>query len=625
MANAKWTGNKKNQAKTGFTAERSDFDVRDGARPEQKTPPTMNAFSKSPSTVKTFNAAPNAVDNRLGFIAYDELVTSRIRVPMVVNPMGRDYLVSMREVSKFQPSVATAPEAWDVASVADNTHETVPGVLSLDVEFTPAAVDYNGNNITTDIFLSKWIASRFLDNMVKNWQQGDIGAVETSLMMIRAFVAHVRRILTVMRDVYQDSTNLYYSPVALLHALGLYMSEEAIRENYEHYWTYFNKSIIGLLNSVKWINGCPGHYRWESLFQSIYKDNPAKTRYTQLFILRPATMYTLATEEDGWHLKAKRKFSEYFDVDATNPGFASNPQGFWMMLHDLNSLIRETFYDDSVQDMLATINAIDLRGSSSAASALGGIQQLTFDYMDFVDQVFDFPLTYDLQMLLAIHNATICKGLQHSDITIDPKTGEIQEKFWGPADDTADFTRLALLPKIINMPTYTPTQSDMFNATQWTVVATPGNYCAEDTGFRISTFGSDVIVGAHYTTRNTNTAAKFAPTDPAAFTGFDYSQVAESVIPRDYDQTDCSRMLRNIMYAMQFAFSPQIYIIENHEESGWFFRGCINQSEIYFLGDDMTINGMHGQWLHNFWGYPLLPNEKGSPNFGVNDTEISAF
>lgn len=584
-----------------------------------------SSFGKSPAAVKTFNSSAHNVDDRLGFVNRDSLVTERTRQPMVINPMGRDYWAAMRNYAYPQGANATAPPKSDAAFASGSA--TVPGVMSLDIEFTPAAFDSSGNNITTDIFLSKWIASRYLDNMVKNWQQGDIAAVETSLMMIRAYVEHARRCLRVMRDVYQDSANLYYSPTAMMHALGFYMPEHAIRTQYEAYWRYFNNSIVGLLNACKWISGCPGHMRWASLFCEVYKDNPAKTRYTQMFVFRPHTMYQLKTEEDGWHLSTKTLFQEYFNIDALNPiTAAQNPQGFWKFLHDLNSLIRQTFYDDSVQDMLATMNAIDMR-SSRQDTALGTIARLEFEPMEFESRDFDFPLTFDMQMLVAIHNATICNGFQHSDITIDPTTGDIKEMFWGTSAPASGFTRIATLPKAINMPTYTPTLADMFNATQWTVTAYPGNYCnqpaspTDGNGFRVGTFGTDVIVEARIHYRNVNVAAPNAPTDPAAFTSSVFLQTFEIPIERDYTRADMIGAVNRLSLAMQFAFAPTIYSIDNNEENGWCARGILTQSEIYFIGDTMTLSGLHRQFLLNFWGYPMFPGAEGSPDFSVLSTE----
>lgn len=642
-----------------FEAERNHNVTSTAYAESQAQKPSGNvisAFGKSPAKIKTFNSSPNNVEHRLGFINRDSAVTERVRTPMVVNPLGRDFWREARAFAEVQPNTAAFPPKSDVVTIS-SSGSVVPGIMSLDVEFAPAAYDAFGNNITTDIFLSKWIASRYLDNMVKNWQQGDIAAVETSLMMIRAYVEHARRCLRVMRDVYQDSTNLYYSPVAMMHALGFYMPEQAIRNNYENYWRYFNQSVIGLLNSCKWISGCPGHYRWASLFCDVYKDNPAKTRYTQMFVLRPHTMYTLLTLEDGWHLRKLRDMHEYFTIDATgDPSVVErNPQGFWQFLKDLNSLIRQTFYDDSVQDMLATMNAIDMR-SSRQDTALGTISNLEFDYMDFESQNYDFPITFDMQMLVAIHNATICHGLNHSDITIDPATGNIKESFWGPST-TNDFLRLAPMPKIVNLPTFTPTQGDIFNATQWTVTSDIGNYCQQpaesnsrskkaktatkDTnaeimlnddpnfrawtaaGFLVGTFGTDVIVDARYHYRNANTSMAISPTSPAAFTSAPLNQLFEIPIERDYSRAAMISACNNLAMAQQFAFAPTIYAADNNEDNGWFARGVFNQSEVYFIGDRSTLVGLHQQFLKNFWGFPMFPGAEGTANFSIMDTETS--
>lgn len=579
----------------------------------------------SPSSFKVFNESSNSTDDRLGFINYDELVTERVRVPFVVNPLGVELALKFDGATAAQPDNAN-PASVELAQWFSGFNTSVPGVLSLDVDYSP--VTGGENNITSDIFLSKWIDIRQLDNMVKNWQPGDPCMIELGLMIVRAQMAHIRRAIEVMRDVYQDSKNLYYSPVALLHAMGFYASEAEVRTMFESFWRYYNQTLVGTLSNVKWMAGSPGHNRWAALMRDVYKDTPAKTRYTQTMLFRPARTYYLTTEEDGWHLKALQPISYYFAADAsrTPEDREANPlQGFRTFMVHTYQLIRALFYDDSTQDMLATLNAISIRGKTGGN--IGDVEELKFERIGFESDS-EFALTFDMQMLVAIQNATICRGAVRSDITIDPTSGNIGQTIHCASN--SEFLPMARVAKLLNMPTFAPTQSDFFNATQWTIIAANpshnsvdvnyADFCDPDVGYASGTFSTDYISDANMVVKRRSEALQNVPGDPGAFTDRVYPLACILPDATTYDLNDMAESLTRVMCAMQFAFAPTIYVGTDPDPGNERLRiaGTFTQTEVVFVCDSPTLSAMHAQWHRNFWGYPShIEGAIGTPTFDI--------
>lgn len=619
-------------------------------------------------------------DSIIGFINRDEQITSILPVPRYVNALGRDFM------QLFNEGLKTAPyqnKAWFGATChSAGMPEAVPGIMTL--EFTPVFSDQDdeGFSVTHQSYLAKWMASRNLDNMTKNWQPGDMHWVDLTLGLIKMYLSVAHRAIMIMRDVAYNPRNKYYNRVAMLKAMGFNFTETDVTTNFDSMWSYYNKAIISFINANAWLQySYPGINRWASLCEAIYRDNPAKTTYAQLYMFMPSYMaeYSEVYDESvppkkvGWQINWKHASSQderpepwrlrYFITTGIEKDRRGS-NGFMRFLNDVHNLLTAVFYNDDVKDIIATLNAIAARNLSNDLSSS---ERFNFSRAEWADeQSNEAPIVYDSNMLVAIHNATILPNLETSECFVDPKTGASRQSlsmittpysssiagdspFSMSNGHLADLT--FFMPKIINLPNMNPTQSDLINATQWTVsLSGMGLVGTSATGDEVpSAFvGSDFIHNCYITTMNTvpgpsgeYTRIATDLTDPDSFKVVEYQGAVglfamkadgdayRSSYPTEAPELLSSVSLERYSLAQQFAMAPMTYAF-------YFYAGGttasptiipagpIVQSEVYFVANGAQLGAFHSQWKANFWGYPIfLESGEGSPNLTLQSSETS--
>lgn len=620
-------------------------------------------------------------DSIIGFINRDEQITSILPVPRYVNSLGRDFMQLVNEGLKEAPF---QNKAWFNATChAAGQPEAVPGIMTL--EFTPvfSDMDDEGFSVTHQSYLAKWMASRNLDNMTKNWQPGDMHWVDLTLGLIKMYLSVAKRALIIMRDVAYNPRNKYYNRVAMLKAMGFNFTEVDVTTHFDSMWSYYNKAIISFINANAWLQySYPGINRWASLCEAMYRDNPAKTTYAQLYVFMPSYMakYSEVYDESvppkkvGWQIDWRRAAEtderpqswrdRYFITSPNIEKDARGSNGFMRFLNDVHDLLTSVFYNDDVKDIIATLNAIAAR---NLGNELSNSERFNFSRAEWVDeQSNEAPVVYDSNMLVAIHNATILPNLETSECYVDPKTGASRQTL---SIVTTPFSKTAagdspfsmsnghladltfFMPKIINMPNMNPTQSDLINATQWTVsLSGMGLVGGAATGREVPSayVGSDFIHKCYITTMSVvpQVGAEYEViatdlTDPNSFEVYEYqgaiglfSMKSDGDSYRSNYPTEAPEMLsalsiERFSLAQQFAMAPMPYAFYYRASSDSTHpliipAGPIIQSEVYFVANGAQLGAFHSQWKANFWGYPIfLEGGEGAPNLTLQSSESS--
>lgn len=575
-----------------FSSKRSDTQARPG----------------STSAAPSFNANTQAA--RLGFALRDKSVTEATAIPHVIPKLGMSVQKYMGQ--EATPMVGLTDDDRRSATLWDSTSlelATVPGAIVLDFQHLIALRDSITDAETNDIFINKWEEMRILNNMTKNWQPQDLQYLWVGLMEIKAHVANIRRILNIMRKVVNHELNMYYAGEELVTMLGFPMGEQTMRQNWVNWWSFFNVSILGNLNNIKWLTGMvPGENRWAGMYTEIYKDVAPYTDYTQLYILRPACINFMKAEYNPTVGYAWTFEQRDYGVRAGEPG--NGAAKFDEYLNQIHLLIRSVFYDDSAADIIATINAITERGMGSQVKA----EYLSFPQLPLEGE--DVKLTYDLDMLIAIHNATILQGAKVEAPVQDPKSGTLSQRVL--LNSTA--MKAANYAKPINLPNFGATTADLITATQWTVCSPALRLdptSTEPMELRANAAGSEICVGAYIWYYNWNQVAGSSTLSALAFNCIrQYSRGGSDA----YTIDDMRGLYKLLSLWSNFAYAPLMVVIDtvisgNPEisASSPLAQLILGQTEVLYSASYRSLADTHRQFLRNFWGYP------------VNITENSEF
>lgn len=624
----------------------------------------LNPESESSGkAIRLGTGSKSSADDIIGFINRDEQITSKLSAPQIIYPLGRDFMKEVAAESGHAAGWQTGlGDLSKYICFTSDASEAVPGIATL--FFTPvfADKDSDGDSMTHQSYLSKWMAARNLDNMTKNWQPGDMQFVDCGLALIRTYVSYIRRALLTIRDVAQKSSNNYYNPTALLLAMGFRYTEQEATLLYPGYFETFNK-IISTIKANDWLDySFPGAKRWAALCRSIYRDTPADTRYAQYYVFVPSYMAKISEVYDsgkraGWQLD----WAHYYVGDedrGVDPLWARyrrlGNQGLNQALADLRDLVNKVFYDDSTKDIIATLAAMMKRNLSSDLTESSAIDEDRIDFAS-LDNEYRAPEKFDSAMLLAIHNATINNFITCDPAFINPATGRMTQTLRlaspseallneGPADPDATGLLQAWCPKVINFPNIFPTTCDLINATQWTLSLANTVWAESEVGNVIPNayVGSDFIEHVDIIVRSySNDGSGIHPLDePDAYSIYEFNGVLLDASENKwtpeayYDQfngSDLCTLQRNnwSVYELmqQFAFAPMAHrfnLIKRGSDWQWVYRGPVVQSEVYYICDGLRLNKYHGQWKANFWGFPIRDFREGSLDLTVNSHDSNS-
>lgn len=537
---------------------------------------------------KSYNA--NCYEDRMGFALRDEQTTKSTTSSTVINPMGADISDAMRK--------GQTGDLDDFLAYRNSAPIIIPGVMSFDFEPVFAPQSGERKQIVEDIFNNLWSVYRIYYNGADSIQPADIAIRSFCQMLIDTYVQIIRRALDVIRLCY-SANNSYIRNTVILEALGFSTAgkdDMYWRMNYTGWVNYFNQQILGALNACQWIGGIfPGEHRWSSLCTEIYKDESIDSDYVQLYLFKMRSFYNLVTEEVEPGIYAWKLVREDFPTD-----FAT----FLTKVHDF---IRDVYYDSSALDIQAMLQTIKVRGQGRDIEH--HIYKLQYDEYPLDGRT--LKLTYDWNMLLAIHNSTTMFGLRAFDVTQDPATGRVTQYF--AFDQSAYSYKFFRTPKIINLPCFGASQQDFINATQWVITGTEDDIIP-GTGINPEVLGTDVLVD----TRIWN---------------YDYIHNAITNTPN----YQCYRMnittfggsspegrmfgslqvFDSLAGSSQFTLAPIGYLCVDAEDDD--YQGIpentvykfIAPLEVVYKADSTKIADMKAAFVRNFWGYPIRVAHEG--------------
>lgn len=627
-----------------------------------------------PFSAKNWHA--DAISDRMGFAMRNESATRQQSGAVIpIDSLGRDF-AGKAYLSQYRGNVADVAAArypnWSMATAA-------PGIMVL--EYEPVISPDGNTRIIDDVYTQRWAEIRLFNNGADYTQPADLAAESVAFMLLESYLAEVERLFTAMRTGAQAG-NEYWRPEVLVRALGFSavgaqpnfvnddpmtyplpgetpydaddLTDANIAANYTAWITYYNTQIIGFLNAMKWMNTTfAGGHRWAALNREIYKDTSADTFCCQTYILRPrshwrfgAALQTAQAAKKGEQfssivragkaLKAGTPFWAWSfwtpvnegapDVEHTRPtpnlanyGVSSGCRyhSVWGFLRFIRSFIWNMFYDSAGADVQALLNTIQKRSEATATQL--GIDSLSYEEYPYEGK--QLQLTYDWDMLSAIHNSTLAPNLGFSKVTQIPATGQLtQTVAIAASQNTASATWAMRTTKFLELPTQAATQEQLINALQWHI-AIQGDMTS-DIPISGRFLGSDVLVRAfvfRFTDPNVATQvatgkilATIRVTDISDYQFKQYSLVSGA----EYiDQPTYFRALLR----MQFDSSPLFYTYHAFDDDGD-PRGELDppltDMECMFPAPMDAVTATKEQYMYNFWGYPLRLATTGQFNSG---------
>lgn len=629
----------------------------------------LNVNPEKASSVQSWNS--DSKDDRLGFIFRDSSTTNAQSTPMVIPRLGydastfmarRDDLTGADYLSGrglYWMDGSRLAGSYKLASVAGIlTYDYIP-MFAQSYVTTPGFSDYGE---VPDIFINVWSRLRRLNNMTEKFMPSDVQWVYNGYMEILAHTENIRRILKVMQRIVRSPKSNYIQEETLLSALGFPMSQVAARQNWVNWRNLFNVSILGKLRAISWFTDLvPGAKRWAGLCKEIYKDDPNRTDYTQLYVIRPRYVWHVqeglitSTPADLYGWKAVKTDYMCGDGSVGNNGASA----FQAYMELIIQMINDVFYSDSASIVLATINAIDARNWKED-------QKMTFQPIDLEDLPFDlgdgdYPFTYDFNVMLSIHNATILDendpyfsveapqmqwqydstlGRWNTDgalyqrvwlyknITKEGDTeGETTHKVSKAEREFIDTYRtnaygvkatssagynlaITSFAKSLNLPWYNASMEDFINATQWTIVSNGFTIATNQIPLEPDAVGTEILVRERIY-RFLYAADGTPQLDSFDITNLHYINLADSNLGY---ATGVIGMLNS------FALYPIIYQTNTFQSIGEKVVGMYNQEDVLYAASRAVLQPIHAQFVRNFWGYPLIVGSSDPTNKTENST-----
>lgn len=415
-------------------------------------------------------------------------------------------------------------------------------------------------------------------------QPNDMAILAMEQLLIDVWVEVFKKGLDVLQ-IASSGQNDYLDSYMFYTALGFDAANyDADKRNWKHLRDSFNTDILGAMNSCHRIRDVfPGERRWSALVKEWYKDESIDSSYVQIYGFRPRSFYKLVLfDEHGiYHWKLARN---------------ERPTSMAELLDWLKAEVKAAYYDSSAVLVRNCYIAFLERNRNNVQ----GITIQQNNYEPYPEGVRPTKLTYDWNMLIAIHNASIMYGLRAFDCNQDPETGRLIQIF--AFDETLYSWRWFTTPKLINLPNFNASDEDFINATQWTIAAGEGQYTASG-NINAEVLGVDVIVDATIYRYNKWGAR---PDNISWIPAFQYTLVCLDAPNATVINT---ASLMGIAASTTFNMAPLSYIAtlpaDYTEDTPAMITEVIGELDCVYMADSHALAPLKKQLVYNFWGYPL--------------------
>lgn len=429
--------------------------------------PTRDTGDRMPTA---WNA--NSASSRMGFANRDAQSTRGCVLPAVFKRLGDD--IAWNVGGRPRSEIAFSWGSY-----------RIPGYMVLEFEPVLAAEKNHSERLTDYAFLELYREiNRVYTSASNRFEAADLQVITYGIALLKMYVALYERALDIAHT-NCDATNAYISPAPLLKASinpNSTWNPDITRLDYHTEATNWNRDVIARINRIIWFSGIlPGEDRWASLVSELYKDTGAATNYAQIYLFTPAAFYMPSYGSEGW----------FFERQAM-------PEGLAGLRKKIAEFVDRLFYDPRSSEIQTAIIAT-LSKENRRVSIADNLNYLSFSY--YPEDGRDVVLTYDPQMLMAIHNATLCGPVVVSDVKqihgdtspLNPLGSHLAQTFRMPFD-VVNRCWFAT-PDILNMPSHDETRFTLINAMQWHIVREASVGETDDT-IPPEVLGTDILTRA---------------------------------------------------------------------------------------------------------------------------------
>lgn len=550
--------------------------------------------SKSAVEEKTWNTSSR--DQRIGFINRDAETSETIANPDLLSPLG---VVMAPELRIHEQVDSHKHMIWAPGSSTTDNARSGAGIAVIDflpIFGTSSAYFAEG---TRSIFVDKWSEFRQIYSGVEAFQPGDLHAVTAQTMNLKMHIMHLYRTLRLMNSKHPTAESMFSTRNIWAKASGWNISDATISTKYPEWHSMYNM-IVGTFNKINWLKDfIPGADRWMAMCSEIYKDTSADTEYCQAYLFRPRAYYSLTTTKDAekivtWTLQP---IANYYQQNTTDESVAVSM--FEQYLNRVYNDVVDLYYDSSVQQIISTLGQVAKITKQDDLLEHFDMPYLTMDPEPYA-------LVWDFATMLAVLNATIVDvDLDSSAAVVNGKVG-IMEQTVHVNIGEQDYMGTTL-PKLINLPCFVPTNADVANATQWTIV-TDKLHGDTRTELNPSSYGTEILTRVSVMYRHYVSGQG----DDSVVTRY-HQYVALRDAGEAHGLGSAGMQEFAIQAGSNFAFMPMIYTCHwNSTDSIYEVENVIGQLEVCYALDFPTVRKIHDVWSNNFWGFPARPARVGT-------------
>lgn len=533
------------------------------------------------SSPRNFNA--NTQEERLRWAMRNVVPTKAVAAPTAISGLGTDVGTSLA-IEGFEDEHIANQVRWG--------QYRVPGILMLDFEPVLAPQSTSGHQLLADIFETLWSSISIYYTGADRIQPNDMAILAMEQLLIDTWVEVFKKGLDVLQ-IASSGQNDYLDSYMFYNALGFDPDNyDDDKKNWKDLRDSFNVDVLGQMNSCHRIRDVfPGESRWSSLVKEWYKDESIDSTYVQVYGFRPRSFYRLilANHEGVYRWELTR---------------SERPTSMAQLLDWLKTEVKAAYYDSSA----VLVRNVYIAFLERNRNNVQGINIQQNNYELYPEGVRPTRLTYDWNMLIAIHNATIMYGLRAFDCVQYPETGRLVQTF--AFDETAYSWKWFTTPKLVNLPNFNASDEDFINATQWTVAAGRNTYTASGS-IEPEVLGIDVLVDARiYRYNKWGDRPRNISNIPV------YQFMLVSVGGPDATVINTSALM-GIAASTTFNMAPLSYIAtlpgSYTDDTPAMISEVIGELDCLYKADAHALLPLKKQLVYNFWGYPLkLASGEGS-------------
>jgi len=536
---------------------------------------------------KSYNS--NTEDARMGFAMRSELATRSVSAPQIIRPLGANIAQMMRYSQQRDDRIRNQILWRDAIRV--------PGIMMFDFEPIIAPQSgTTGRQIVADIWRTIWSAVSQYYAPADTIQPADMAMRALAEMQLSLWVEYARKAFDVLKLV-DNADNDYVTAKVFYTAMGF--DEANFDDDFDKWVSLrlkFNRDVIGKINGKNWSirNVFPGEDRWKALTMEWFKDESIDSAYVQIYGFKPRSFYMFEeTQPDP----DKPKF--VFNLTRMEP-----PTSLANLIDMLKTLTTHLYY--STSSILVNNVLLQFKQRNN-----NNVTNVEIDYVNEEEYEEERPIkfTYDWNMLVAIHNATIMYGLRTSTIDQNPETGNLVQVV--AFDESAYSWKWFTTPKIVNLPNFNASDEEFINAVQWTIAAGPDDYVVAGE-ITPEILGTDVLVDCRiYRYDRRNDAITSTP-----LYQFTESRPGDaSYYPAGY-YIGSRDQLYAVVDATTFNMHPLCYITRQDDPTDttapFFIERVLGELDCVYLATPERLRALKEQFVLNFWGFPFKQASNGS-------------